>query len=342
MSSYGDMPPWRPRCCWWASAWCWGSTSGSSAWVWRWCGGPPAARAWRSPPRRSSGPALELAAARITSVPWDQLGYSQVDNALVNQLAPWTGVYGISFVLVAVNALLTGGLMLESRPHIGHRNRTILRATGVLLIGGGLRQALRSRLHRPATTATAVLIQPNLDVSADNRWPGPASGTGISPSSPSLAGEQCKTYIAGIPQTGAPSGRNRLPALSHASRPGRLAGVARAVLRGATRASSRPWPPSPARARRRWWWATSASDFSADDRRLARLQLRPGRRRGRRARGPLRQNPPGPLRRVHSLSELCSSLPTSSPAGFRRSRAATSARSSLPATEPSLRRLHLL
>ena len=28
--------------------------------------------------------ALELAAARITSVPWDQLGYSQVDNALVN------------------------------------------------------------------------------------------------------------------------------------------------------------------------------------------------------------------------------------------------------------------
>jgi len=31
---------------------------------------------------------LELAAARITSVPWDQLGYSQVDNGLVNQLAP--------------------------------------------------------------------------------------------------------------------------------------------------------------------------------------------------------------------------------------------------------------
>ena len=38
------------------------------------------------------------------------LGYSQVDNALVNQLAPWTGVYGISFVLVAANALV-------ARPH---------------------------------------------------------------------------------------------------------------------------------------------------------------------------------------------------------------------------------
>ena len=57
--------------------------------------------------------ALELAAARITSVPWDQLGYSQVDNALVNQLAPWTGVYGISFLLVAVNALIAGGLLLD-------------------------------------------------------------------------------------------------------------------------------------------------------------------------------------------------------------------------------------
>ena len=59
---------------------------------------------------------LELAASRITSVPWDQLGYSQVDNALVNQLAPWTGVYGISFVLVAVNALMAGGLVLERCP----------------------------------------------------------------------------------------------------------------------------------------------------------------------------------------------------------------------------------
>ena len=43
--------------------------------------------------------ALDLLAARFTSVPWDQLGYSQVDNGLVNQLAPWTGVYGITFLL---------------------------------------------------------------------------------------------------------------------------------------------------------------------------------------------------------------------------------------------------
>src|SRR5215831_16048017 len=55
--------------------------------------------------------ALDLAASRVTSVPWDQLGYSQVDNAFVNQLAPWTGVYGITFLLVGANALFAGALI---------------------------------------------------------------------------------------------------------------------------------------------------------------------------------------------------------------------------------------
>jgi len=44
--------------------------------------------------------ALELAAARPSpAFRGIQLGYSQVDNALVNQLAPWTGVYGITLCL---------------------------------------------------------------------------------------------------------------------------------------------------------------------------------------------------------------------------------------------------
>ena len=58
--------------------------------------------------------ALDLAAARITSVPWDQLGYSQVDNGFVNQLAPWTGVYGISFVLLLGNAVDMPGSFLPA------------------------------------------------------------------------------------------------------------------------------------------------------------------------------------------------------------------------------------
>jgi apolipoprotein N-acyltransferase len=88
--------------------------------------------------------ALELAASRITSVPWDQLSYSQVDNALVNQLAPWTGVYGISFVLVAVNALIAGGLVLERR-----QNRLQWGIAGIVLAvaGGHLSGPAAARHH---------------------------------------------------------------------------------------------------------------------------------------------------------------------------------------------------
>ena len=146
--------------------------------------------------------ALELAASRITSVPWDQLGYSQVDNTLVNQLAPWTGVYGISFVLVGVNALLTGGLLLESRPHIGHRDRIILRAIGVLLMMAGA-AGVSIPPPQPAPTASAVLIQPNLDVAGENLWSRPGEWEQHIAEFKRLAGLQCKTYIAGIPQTNA-------------------------------------------------------------------------------------------------------------------------------------------
>jgi apolipoprotein N-acyltransferase len=149
--------------------------------------------------------ALELAASRITSVPWDQLGYSQVDNALVNQLAPWTGVYGISFVLVAVNALLAGGLLPEPRSH--QRRWTI--AGEILLVAGVAGIFLAP--PKPAATATAVLVQPNLDVAGDNLWSRPGEWDQHIAEFQRLAGEQCKAFIAGIPQTGAPNGEIPCP-----------------------------------------------------------------------------------------------------------------------------------
>jgi len=144
--------------------------------------------------------ALELAAARITSVPWDQLGYSQVDNAVVNQLAPWTGVYGISFLLVAVNALIAGGILLDRSS--GRRLWGISGAILFMAAGAGVLVTP----PRPAATATAVLIQPNLDVSGVGLWTGPGEWDRHIAEFTRLAGEQCKTYIAGIPQTGAPMG----------------------------------------------------------------------------------------------------------------------------------------
>jgi apolipoprotein N-acyltransferase len=154
---------------------------------------------------------LELAASRITSVPWDQLGYSQVDNALVNQLAPWTGVYGISFLLVGVNAVLAGALLLDrcpDRPFMdGPRPWGI--AGVVLMVAGTL--GIYVQPPKPAGTATAVLVQPNLDVSSDNRWAGPGEWDKHIAEFTRLAGEQCKAYIAGIPETDAAAGEMNCP-----------------------------------------------------------------------------------------------------------------------------------
>jgi apolipoprotein N-acyltransferase len=118
---------------------------------------------------------VELAASRITSVPWDQFGYSQVDNFLLTHLAPFTGVYGISFVLVVGNALLAGALLSRS---VSLRIR--LGAGGILL--ASLLQ-IGSWLPPKAapTQATAVLLQPNFSVDEENDWPGPLWDKNIGP-----------------------------------------------------------------------------------------------------------------------------------------------------------------
>jgi len=149
--------------------------------------------------------ALELVAARLTSVPWDQLGYSQVDNTLVNWLAPWTGVYGISFLLVAANALIAGGLLLDCRRVYRFSDRQMAGVAGVaLMFCGALGVTIPA--ERPAPTATAVLVQPNLDVGNESRWNGPGEWDEHMAEFSKLASEECKGYVAGVPQTGAPMG----------------------------------------------------------------------------------------------------------------------------------------
>jgi apolipoprotein N-acyltransferase len=111
--------------------------------------------------------ALELLAAHLTSVPWDQLGYSQVDNLQLTRLAPFAGTYGISFVLVAVNALLAA-VCLTKCIHMRIRIGT---GTGLLIV---LLQAGSFLSAQPSPTSSyAVLLQPNLDVGAYNVWIGP-------------------------------------------------------------------------------------------------------------------------------------------------------------------------
>ena len=107
--------------------------------------------------------AVELARSRITSFPWDLLGVTQVDNPLLRQLAPWTGVCGISFVIAAVNALWLLRLQVRER----RWTRPALVATGVVLIAGYSFAVLRPRPHaRVVEAGTATLLQENLDVGA--------------------------------------------------------------------------------------------------------------------------------------------------------------------------------
>src|ERR1035437_4577836 len=114
--------------------------------------------------------AVELARARITSFPWDQLGVAQVDNPLLTRLAPYTGVYGLSFVIAAVNALWLTRISLKDRRY----TRTGLTVAGVAIVL--LYVVFLRHTQRPAgegASATAVLVQENIGVGAAAASAGP-------------------------------------------------------------------------------------------------------------------------------------------------------------------------
>lgn len=155
--------------------------------------------------------ALELAAARITSVPWDQLGYSQVDNGVAIMLAPWTGTYGVSFILVAANSALLALLVPAIRRERGMQTNILITAQFALALTGSILAFAPVTRHlqdpnKSRASAAAVLVQPNLDVGVDANWNAPGEWETQVDRFQQLAGEQCKKYIAGIPQTGAPTG----------------------------------------------------------------------------------------------------------------------------------------
>src|SRR5277367_2515803 len=137
--------------------------------------------------------ALELAASRITRVPWDQLGYSQVDNFLLTRLAPVTGVYGISFVLMAGNAMSAAALL--TCPF----SRRLRFGLGALLFAGGLQLGSYFAPPPAPVEATAVLLQQNLDVNQSNDWFGPEWDTHTAEYI-ALSLKTCGPYFAGMPE----------------------------------------------------------------------------------------------------------------------------------------------
>jgi len=115
----------------------------------------------------------EFARARLSGNPWALLGYSQLGNDRLVQIADAGSVYAISFVLVAVNAVVTE-LVLAFRGReasaLADRRRRLasaLVAAGMvgLVIGYG---ELRLRTTRvtpaDARPIRVAMIQPNLDI----------------------------------------------------------------------------------------------------------------------------------------------------------------------------------
>lgn len=144
---------------------------------------------------------VEYLAAHFTCVPWDQLGYSQVDNLWLTRLAPITGVYGLSFVLAGVNALWLGGFFAPT-PRRRLRFAACSLALMCLLQFGSL------ATPPPSTEGyTAVLVQPDLKVGAeagsDDDWvdtPQNSAWTRHTAQYLALSEPTCTPYFLGMPQ----------------------------------------------------------------------------------------------------------------------------------------------
>ena len=138
--------------------------------------------------------AVELARARITSFPWDLLGTTQVDDPLLTRLAPVTGVYGLSFVIVFVNALWLIRISLRERRYTRH----VLTIAGIAFVLLYLGFLTRLQTHAPHPTATATLVQENLEVGAMDTGPDETREQKLA-SFANLSRNPAQTYLNGIP-----------------------------------------------------------------------------------------------------------------------------------------------
>jgi apolipoprotein N-acyltransferase len=107
--------------------------------------------------------AVELARTRITGFPWDLLGITQVDNIPLSRIATVTGVYGISFEIMVINAAMAAAFLVRREK----RKRLLLAALGAAMV-------LQSGKWIPAppvpTDHIARLVQQNIPVLETSEW----------------------------------------------------------------------------------------------------------------------------------------------------------------------------
>jgi len=167
--------------------------------------------------------AVEFARARVTSFPWNLLGYAQIDSYVLTRLAPIAGVYGVSFVLAAVNAAIAAAVIFPRR-----RVSAIVALSAAILAAGIQNMSGVFAPNRLQGTQKAVLLQPNLPTgaaeSADITILA-ASSAGLSLQASNL--DNTPTHLILWPESPSPFQTNRLEFTQPATR---LAEMAHAPL----------------------------------------------------------------------------------------------------------------
>jgi apolipoprotein N-acyltransferase len=107
--------------------------------------------------------AVELARTRITGFPWDLLGIVQVDNIPLAHVATFTGVYGLSFEIMVVNAALAAAFLMRREK----RKFLLLAGVGAAIVLQAGRWIVPPTL--PADHS-ARLVQANIPILQGSEW----------------------------------------------------------------------------------------------------------------------------------------------------------------------------
>jgi apolipoprotein N-acyltransferase len=107
--------------------------------------------------------AIEFFRERVTGVPWNPLGNSQVDNIPFARIAQTTGVYGLSFAVMLVNCAFVAALLLW-----GRRRKTLLISAAAAAVA--LQIGVFAKPAEFAPTQQAVLMQENIPLLDEKEW----------------------------------------------------------------------------------------------------------------------------------------------------------------------------
>ena len=110
--------------------------------------------------------AVELARTRITGFPWGLLGTTQVDNIPLARIASVTGVYGLSFEIMLVNAALAAAFLVEREKRKRLMFAVVIAA--LILQAGSLFPAPTIPANR-----SAILVQANIPILEGSDWTKP-------------------------------------------------------------------------------------------------------------------------------------------------------------------------